>query len=179
MKQTIATAFKFLLLMTLLTGILYPLFITLTAQLIMPYQANGSLIKMEGKTIGSLLIAQHTDLERYFWPRPSFIDYDPLKPSGGSNLGPTSATLKQMIEERKKKIGFDAPSELLYASASGLDPHITIEAAYYQAPRVARARSLDEENLKKLIHSLEEGTILRRGYVNVLLLNKALDDNRI
>ena len=84
-----------------------------------------------------------------------------------------------MIEERKKKIGFDAPSELLYASASGLDPHITIEAAYYQAPRVARARSLDEENLKKLIHSLEEGTILRRGYVNVLLLNKALDDNRI
>lgn len=175
------TAVKIFLFMTVLTGVIYPLFITLVAQFTMPNLSNGSLVQKGGQPIGSLLIAQNTTDERYFWPRPSAIDYDPIKPSGGSNLGPTSQKLKDAVEERKKKVGNKAPSELLYASGSGLDPHVSLETAYFQIPRVAKARSIQESELKKTIDSIAEGKqlgFLGPRYVNVLLLNQALDDRK-
>lgn len=175
------TAIKIFLFMTVLTGLIYPFFITLVAQFAMPHLSNGSLLQRRDQTIGSLLIAQNTTDARYFWPRPSAIDYDPLKPSGGSNLGPTSQKLKDLIEERKKKLGNDAPSELLYASGSGLDPHISLETAYFQIPRVAKARSMPEDKVKNLVDFLVEGKqlgFLGTHYVNVLLLNQALDDRK-
>jgi K+-transporting ATPase ATPase C chain len=174
-------AMKCFLFMTILTGLIYPLFITVIAQIFMPYHSNGSLLKKGDKIIGSALIAQKTTDNRYFWPRPSAIDYDPLKPSGGSNLGPISQKLKEIVKERRQKIGDNAPLELLYASGSGLDPHISLETAYFQIPRVAKARSIDADVLRKLIHSKAEGrqlNFLKTHYVNVLLLNEALDDHK-
>lgn len=175
---TFKIALKAFLFMMLLTGGIYPLIITVIAQMTMPNLANGSLVKNGEKVIGSTLIAQKFEGEHYFWPRPSAIDYHPLKPSGGSNLGPTSKKLQEEVEKRKQKYGADAPSDLLYASGSGLDPHISLEAANYQIPRVAKARSIEEEELKKLIESLKEKKQLGffgSDYVNVLLLNQALD----
>lgn len=177
--NTAKTALKMFLFMTILTGIAYPLLITGIAQLTMPNSANGSLLKNGDKIIGSILISQNISGDRYFWPRPSAIDYDPIKPSGGSNLGPISKKLKEAVEERKKKYGKDAPTELLYASGSGLDPHISVATAYYQLDRIAKARSIDKEKLKKLVDSLIQGRYLGylgRGYVNVLLLNQKLDE---
>jgi K+-transporting ATPase ATPase C chain len=165
-------------LMTVLTGILYPLFITLVAHLAMPQQSEGSLLRKDNQIVGSFLIAQQMHDDRYFWPRPSAIGYNPIHPSGGSNLGPTSKKLKKLVDERKQKIGKDAPPELLYASGSGLDPHITLKTAYYQIPRVAKARSIQEGDLKHLVNSLDEGKqlgFLGPRYVNVLLLNQTLE----
>lgn len=175
------TALRIFVFMTVLTGLFYPLFITGIAQLTMKKLANGSLIKNGEKIVGSALIAQNLTEDRYFWPRPSAIDYDPIKPSGGSNLGPTSQKLKEAVEERKKKFGENAPPELLYASGSGLDPHIGLEAAYFQIPRVSKARSIDEDQLKNFIDELSEGnqlSLLGMRYVNVLLLNQALDEHQ-
>ncbi|WP_068471155.1 potassium-transporting ATPase subunit KdpC [Candidatus Protochlamydia phocaeensis] len=175
------TALKLFIWMTVLLGLVYPLFVTLVVQLIMPGLANGSLVKQGNQIIGSRLIAQQMAQDRYFWPRPSAIDYDAMKPSGGSNLGPTSQKLKEAVEERKRKFGQDTPSELLYASGSGLDPHISLQTAYYQIPRVAKARSISESELKKLVDSLTEGRqlgLFGPRYVNVLLLNQALDNER-
>lgn len=171
-------ALKLFLFMTILTGLVYPLLITLIVQVAIPFQANGSLIRQGDRVVGSKLIAQNFQKEAYFWPRPSAIDYDPLKPSGGSNYGPTSKKLKEVIVERMKRypgaVPSAIPSELLYASGSGLDPHISVKTAYYQADRVARARSLQNPaKLKELIDSLAEG--FGKQYVNVLLLNQALD----
>lgn len=171
-------AIKMFILMTILIGLIYPFFITLIAQFILPKQANGSLIKQGERVVGSVLIAQNTTDHRYFWPRPSAIDYDPIKPSGGSNLGPTSQKLKEAVAERKQKVGEQAPSELLYASGSGLDPHISLETAYFQASRVAKARAINEKILQNLIDSLAEGDqlgFLGPRYVNVLQLNLAVD----
>lgn len=173
------TALKIFVVMTLLTGLIYPLLITVIAQFSMPLRSNGSIIVKNDQIIGSRLIAQNTTDERYFWPRPSAIDYDPLRPSGGSNLGPISQKLKDTVEGRRQKFGNDAPVELLYASGSGLDPHISLKTAYYQIPRIAKARSIDEKSLKKIVDSMAEGRqlyFLRTHYVNVLLLNEALDD---
>ena len=165
--------------MAVLTGLAYPLFITGIAQLTMPRLANGSLIQQKDQTIGSALIAQNTTGDRYFWPRPSAIDFDPMKPSGGSNLGPTSQKLKEAVEERKKKVGNQAPPELLYASGSGLDPHISLETAYFQMPRVAKGRSINETHLKEMIDRISEGGQLGWiRYVNVLVLNQALDEHQ-
>jgi potassium-transporting ATPase KdpC subunit len=167
------TAIKIFLFMNVLTGLVYPLLITLAAQFIMPKKANGSLVLRGDQVIGSALIAQNTTNNRYFWPRPSATDYDPIKPSGGSNLGPTSQKLKDDIEKRKQKVGPNAPAELLYASGSGLDPHISLETAYYQIDRIAKARSMNAADLKKLVDSHAEG--FGHKYVNVLLLNEALE----
>ena len=175
------TAVKVFLFMTVLIGLIYPLFITGIAQLTMPRLANGSLIQKRDQILGSTLIAQNTKEDRYFWPRPSAIDYDPMKPSGGSNLGPTSQKLKEAIDERKQKVGDKAPPELLYASGSGLDPHINLETAYFQIPRVAKARSMNEADLKNLIDRLSEGKqlgFLGERYVNVLSLNQVLDERK-
>lgn len=176
--------------MTLLTGVAYPLLITAIAQLTMKYQADGSLITAHGKIIGSRLIAQKFESEKYFWGRPSANDYDALS-SGGSNLGPTSVALKQAIDKRKDVImkahgiqdAARIPSELLYASGSGLDPHITPLAAQFQVDRVLKARSKngsrDKEALLKKIEELTQNRsfgFLGEPRVNVLQLNLALDD---
>lgn len=172
----IKTAVRIFAFMTLLTGIAYPLLITAIAQLTMLHLANGSLIKQKEQIKGSLLIAQNNHDDRFFWARPSFIDYDPLKPSGGSNLGPTSKKLQELVLQRRQQYGQDAPADLLYASGSGLDPHISYAAAMFQVPRVAKARFLNELDLKNLIESQSEGIdILSKRYVNVLLLNLQLE----
>ena len=170
------TALKMLTAMIVLTGLIYPLLITLIAQLAMPKQAQGSLVRIGDKIIGSELIAQNFKGEAYFWPRPSAVDFDPIKPSGGSNLGPTSQKLKEIVEGKMKELGLNPPPELVYSSGSGLDPHMSIETAYFQLNRVAKARSIEDQSLlRSLIHSQAEG--FRGKYVNVLLLNKALDQN--
>lgn len=189
MKTQILPSFRMLLVMTLLTGVAYPLLMTVMAQLVFPHQANGSLIEKAGKIIGSELIAQKFQSDKYFQTRPSAIDYTPL-PSGASNLGPTSKVLQQAVEERRKDfIGKNhlssetvVPTEMLFASGSGIDPHISPEAAIMQIDRVAQARHFDQR-LKALLLKLVENHIeLRRlGFlgeprVNVLEVNIALDD---
>lgn len=174
-------AVKIFLFMTVLTGVGYPFFITFVGQITMPDLSNGSLVQRGNQVMGSLLIAQKTTDEKYFWPRPSAIDYDPIRPSGGSNLGPASQKLKDKVEERKHRVGDDAPAELLYATGSGLDPHISLKTAYFQMPRVAKARIIEESELKRIIDSIAEGKqlgFLGPRYVNVLLLNQALDDRK-
>lgn len=172
---------RLFLCLALLTGIAYPLIITGIAYMIFPGKAGGSLIMAKGHIAGSALIAQKFTSDRYFWPRPSAVDYNPLR-SGGSNLGPTSAVLKRKVEERRRMLrqkhgvadGTPIPSVLLYASGSGLDPHITRRAAYFQVDRIAKARGWGEEEKKKindLIHSLD-----KRASINVLILNQALDE---
>ncbi len=165
--------------MTVITGVIYPLLVTGIAQLMLPKLANGSLLYKEERTVGSILIAQNVTDERYFWPRPSAIDYNPLKPSGGSNLGPTSQKLKDIVAQRKQKLGDQAPAELLYASGSGLDPHISVETAYFQIPRIAKARAIPEDRVKALIDAHIEGKqfgFIGAHYVNVLILNHALEE---
>lgn len=177
--KTLMTSVKVFLVMTLLTGVAYPLFITGIAQLVFTNQAKGSLIHKKESFIGSALIAQKFVSEKYFWPRPSAINYNPLAPSGGSNLGPTSRRLQELVKERKEKLHDSAPTELLYASASGLDPHISVETAYAQMERVAKARNVDIEKVKKIIDFHAEGPLwyfLGPKYVNVLLINQALDE---
>jgi potassium-transporting ATPase KdpC subunit len=174
--HVIRPALKMLLTMIVLTGLIYPLLMTLILQWVMPQKANGSLLKVREKVVGSTLIAQSFKQNGYFWPRPSAINYDPMNPSGGSNLGPTSKKLKDIIEERLKNFPdrLQVPSEMVYASGSGLDPHISLKAAYFQVDRVAKARSISPSKLKELIQRLSEG--IGEKYVNVLLLNQALDE---
>lgn len=176
---------KMLLWMTLLTGIIYPLLITAIAQLTMKHKVDGDFLSSKGKIIGATLIAQKFESDKYFWARPSSIDYNPL-PSGGSNLGPTSAALKKAVEERQEKIikshhitKDKIPTELLFSSGSGLDPHIGISTAYFQVDRIAKARGLESKDIKVLIdHMVIKRNLgfLGEDCVNVLLLNKALDE---
>src|ERR1700722_1336388 len=123
MMKPFRTAIKMFAMMTLLLGVAYPIVINLIAQLTMPKRAGGSLIYAGEKVIGSQLLAQNFKDETYFHPRPSAIDFDPMKPSGGSNLGPTSQKLKEAVEARAKKLGPNPPAQLVYASGSGIDPH--------------------------------------------------------
>jgi potassium-transporting ATPase KdpC subunit len=168
--------------LTLLTGVIYPLIITVFAQVFFREKAEGSLMTHQGKVIGSRLIGQKFESEKYFWPRPSANDYNGLS-SGGSNLGPTSKALKEAIETRKTAIlkgnqKGEIPSELLFASASGLDPHISPKTAQFQVDRIAAARHLKAEVLMDLIEKHTQNRLLRfigRHYVNVLELNLALD----
>jgi K+-transporting ATPase ATPase C chain len=189
-KQTII-ALKFLLVMTILTGIAYPLFMTGVAQLSFPAKANGSLVMKDGKIIGSELIGQKFDSSIYFWSRPSAIGYNPI-PSGGSNYGPTSDTLKKQVTARRilfatKNSITDItaiPKEMIFASGSGLDPHISPEAAMLQLERVATARSLNgaqKQKVQQLINSKTEGPqffLFGEPRINVFELNLALDNIR-
>jgi K+-transporting ATPase ATPase C chain len=189
-KQTII-AIKFLLVMTVLTGIVYPLFMTGVAQLTFPSKANGSLVMKDGKIAGSELIGQNFDSCIYFWSRPSAINYNPI-PSGASNLGPTSDKLKKQVEERrilfasKNSIADTSaiPKEMIFASASGLDPHISPEAALLQFKRVATARNLDDTQKQKLQQLIKNKTeepqffLLGERRINVFELNLALDSIR-
>lgn len=186
--KTFGIALKIFLVFTILTGILYPLLVTGIAQVVFPHQANGSLILKDNKIIGSELIGQQFDSTIYFSSRPSAIGNNPL-PSGGSNLGLTSAKLKAQVAERKNKFitfnqldkNVEVPSEMLFASASGLDPHISPEAAELQIDRIAKARSfsnVQKQKLKSLVEKMSEApqlTCLGESRVNVLLLNIALD----
>ncbi len=188
MKKTILPAIYLTLLMTVLTGLLYPLVMTGIAQLIFPGQANGSMIKCEGQVVGSKLIGQNFTSVRYFWSRPSAIGYNPM-PSGATNYGPTSDTLKHLVEKRKADfIRFNdlpantqVPGDMLYASGSGLDPDISPEAAELQIDRVARARGFNSSETKVLRELVESHIetpqlgFLGEPRVNVLLLNIALD----
>lgn len=189
--MTMWTAFKpalrLLLVLTALTGVIYPLALTGIAQIIFPTQANGTLIEQDGKAIGSQLIGQPFDDPRYFWGRPSATSPFPYNAaaSSGSNLGPSSAELREIVRQRVEALraaGLDSalpvPVDLVTTSASGLDPHISVVAARYQVPRVARARGLPEETLLRLINQHTTGRTL--GFwgeprVNVLALNLALD----
>ena len=188
MKTQIIISIKIFALFTILCGIVYPLFISGIAQLVFSAKANGSLIVQENKVIGSELIGQKFDSEIYFWSRPSAIDYNP-QPSGGSNLGPTSSKLKQLIADRTaqwiksnptsdpKKI----PSEMLLASASGLDPHISPKAALLQVDRIVKARKFSDQQKQKLLKIVTEQTespqfsFLGETRIKVLTLNIALD----
>jgi K+-transporting ATPase ATPase C chain len=169
--------------MSLLIGIIYPLVVTGLAYLGMKEKAHGSLLIIDGKARGSSLIAQKFTSEKYFWPRPSAIDYQPL-PSGGSNLGPTSKELRRIVQERKKAFIIDEkgpqaiPSELLFASGSGLDPHISPEAAYFQIDRIVKARGLEYQKVRGIVDEMiQTRSLMIFGHpcLSVLQLNKALD----
>ena len=177
-----------LVVFTILTGVFYPFVVTLIAQVALPSQANGSLIVQNGMVVGSALIGQSFDDPKYFWSRPSAtapVAYNAAS-SGGSNLGPTNPALLDAVKTRVENLraadpGNSAPIpiDLVTASASGLDPHISVAAANYQSARVARVRGLDEMRVRALVEQFTEGRtfgILGEPRVNVLQLNLALDE---
>ena len=181
-------ALKFLLVMIILTGIIYPLVMTGIAQVAFPSKSNGSLIIKDGKVIGSELIGQKFDSTIYFWSRPSAIGYNPV-PSGASNYGPTSDTLRKLVNARKEYFAknnsvsnlTDVPLEMIFASGSGLDPHISPAAAQFQIERIALARHFDNSQKQKLVETVKSLTenpqflILGEERINVLKLNIELD----
>jgi K+-transporting ATPase ATPase C chain len=187
MKQQIRPALTMLLILTVLTGLVYPLAVTGLAQLFFPDQANGSLIIHNGKVIGSKLIGQYFDRPEYFWSRPSATSPFPYNAaaSSGSNLGPTNPALIEAVKARVAALraadpGNDSPIpiDLVTASGSGLDPHISPAAALYQLKRVARARGLNDDTVLTLVTQHTEGRqfgLLGERRVNVLQLNLALD----
>jgi K+-transporting ATPase ATPase C chain len=190
MLQSLRPAVGSFLLLTLLTGIAYPLLVTGISQTFMPTQANGSLIIQAGKPVGSTLIGQSFSEPRYFWGRPSATGpvANNASASSGSNLGPTNPALLDAVKARVQALRAADPSntlpipvDLVTTSGSGLDPHISPAAAAYQLPRVARLRHLDVNALQKLIAEHTQGRqfgMLGEPRVNVLTLNLALDAMR-
>jgi potassium-transporting ATPase KdpC subunit len=186
MLAQLRAALVAVIVLTILTGVIYPLVVTGIAQLVFHRQANGSLIEEDGKVVGSSLIGQAFDDPKYFWGRPSATNppYDGGN-SGASNLGPTNPDLIKNVQaridalkkedpENKKPI----PVDLVTASGSGLDPHISPAAAEYQVPRIARVRGIKPDSLRKLVAEHTEGRtfgFLGEPRVNVLELNLAVD----
>jgi K+-transporting ATPase ATPase C chain len=188
MKTQTIIALKFLMVMTLLTGIIYPLLMTGIAQISFPSKANGSLIMKDGRIIGSELIGQKFDSIVYFSSRPSATGYNPI-PSGASNYGPTSDTLKKQVGARRLLFAkmnsmtdpLSIPKEMIFASGSGLDPHISPEAALLQVDRISKARQFNNNQKEKLLNKIKELTeapqflCLGEQRINVLILNLELD----
>jgi len=183
----IVPSLRMLVTLTVVTGIAYPLVITGIAQVAFPHAANGSLIVVNGKTLGSELIGQPFDDPKYFWSRPSATSPQPYNgaSSSGSNQGPRNPALADAVKDRIKALR-DAdpgntsavPVDLVTASGSGLDPHISVAAADYQVARVAKARGMAPERVRDLVSQTTEGRtlgILGEPRVNVLALNLALD----
>jgi K+-transporting ATPase ATPase C chain len=182
------TSLKIFVFLTVLTGIVYPLLITGIGRLIFPHQANGSLIVRNGQIIGSELIAQKSDTSIYFSSRPSAIGYNPL-PSGGSNLGLTSKKLKDTFHYRRNQFvmvnqldsTMNIPSEMIFASGSGLDPDISPTAAFLQVDRIAKLRGFSSGQKERLLKVISDQTrlpqfgLLGELRINVLLLNIATD----
>jgi K+-transporting ATPase ATPase C chain len=187
MKSQFRPALTLFVLLTLLTGVVYPALVTLIAQGVFPRQANGSILKKGDKAVGSALIGQAFDAPRYFWGRPSATDPVPYNAgsSTGSNRGPTNADLLKDVADRVKAVreahpdqDGPVPVDLVTASASGLDPHISPAAAEYQAARIAKTRGKNVAEIRKLIATHTEGRtlgVLGEPRVNVLKLNLALD----
>jgi K+-transporting ATPase ATPase C chain len=180
-------ALRMLVIMSALTGVIYPLLVTGVAKIAFSRAADGSLIVAEGKTLGSDLIGQPFDDPKYFWSRPSATSPQPYNAmaSSGSNQGPRNPALADAVKDRIKALrdadpGNTAavPVDLITASGSGLDPHISVAAAEYQLSRVAKARGLAEEPVRGLLDANTEGRtlgVLGEPRVNVLKLNIALD----
>jgi K+-transporting ATPase ATPase C chain len=176
-----------LLLLTLMTGVAYPLLVTGIAQMVFPFQANGSLIVKDGKVVGSALIGQPFDDPKYFWGRPSATSPFPnnAAASSGSNLSPTNPALITSVQGRVYALRAADPTnkaavpvDLVTASGSGLDPHISPAAALYQVPRVARERKLAPDAVRALVDRHTMGRflgLLGEPRVSVLALNLALD----
>ena len=193
--KTVLTVLRILLIMTLLTGLIYPMTITGITHFLVPAKAGGSIVSLNGTPRGSSLIAQKFTMERYFWPRPSACDYSTV-PSGGENRGLTNRELKESYDDRMKywisviekdenrENNWSVPGDMLFASGSGLDPHISQGSAYMQMERVARSRGFSQKQvllLKELIEKRTEKPILGfigQPVINVLLLNIDLDGMR-
>jgi K+-transporting ATPase ATPase C chain len=187
MCDQIRPAIALLVVLSALTGLVYPAVVTGIAQLAFPSQANGSLLMKDGRAIGSALIGQPFDDPKYFWGRPSATSPFPYNAgaSSGSNLGPTNPTLHDAVKSRVAALraadpGNPAPVpvDLVTTSASGLDPHISPAAALYQVPRVAGTRGMSEGAMRQLVEQHIEGRrlgVLDEPRVNVLRLNLALD----
>lgn len=186
MWRHIAPAFKMMIVLTVLTGLIYPGVITGLCQALFHHQANGSLIHEDGKLVGSALIGQNFSRPEYFHPRPSAAGngYDPMA-SGGSNLGPTSQALYDRVKAAVAKFRQEnpqyhgpVPSDVVTASASGLDPDISPASAYAQLQRVSQARGVKPEQIRRLIRKYTEGRqlgFLGDPRVNVLEINLTLD----
>ena len=186
--KSLIISLKIFLFFTILTGFIYPLLITGIAQIAFPWKANGSLVIMNNKKIGSVLIGQQFDSLAYFSSRPSHISYNPL-PSAGSNYGLTNIKLRNLATERENKLTAvncldsltEIPSEMVFASASGLDPHISLQAALLQVERIRKFRNFSPEQgekLQDLITKLTEEPqfhLLGQERINVFLLNLSLD----
>jgi len=187
MSAIVRPALVLFLVMTVITGLIYPFAVTGIAQVLFPGQANGSLIVKDGHAVGSSLIGQPFSAPKYFWSRPSATTPQPYNGTGstGSNLGPLNPALTDGIKPRIEALRAADPTnkapvpvDLITASASGLDPDISLAAAYYQAPRVARVRGLKLEAVRSLIAAHARGRVL--GFlgeprINVLEVNLALD----
>jgi K+-transporting ATPase ATPase C chain len=199
MLSELRPAIVLMVVLTVITGLAYPLAVTGIAQAVLPYQANGSLVERDGRVVGSALIGQAFTSERYFQGRPSATtDTDPndatktvpapynAANSAGSNLAPTAKALIERVQADVEKLkaenpGVAIPADLVTTSGSGLDPDISPEAALFQVPRVARARGLPEERVRDLVAQATAGRtlgVLGERRVNVLALNLALDAAR-
>jgi K+-transporting ATPase ATPase C chain len=187
MKTILRPALTLLALFTLLLGLAYPALVTGVAQLVAPFEANGSILREGGKAVGSALIGQPFSDPRYFWGRPSATSPTPYNgaSSTGSNLGPSNPALRDAVGARIAALravdpgnAAPIPVDLVTTSASGLDPHVSPAAALYQVQRVARARGLQEADVRQLVERHVEGStlgVLGEPRVNVLELNLALD----
>jgi K+-transporting ATPase ATPase C chain len=196
MLKEIRPAIVFVVALTVITGLIYPLAVTFIAELVFPRQAAGSLIERDGTVVGAALIGQQFTSDFYFHGRPSATTapdpQDPTKTvpapynaanSGGSNLGPTNQALVERVRADLDKLKTENPDaqvpiDLVTTSASGLDPDISPEAALFQVPRIAKARNLPEDRVRQLVNDTIEGRLaglLGEPRVNVLVLNLALD----